>query len=90
MSNKRKECEDLIYSIIDKLDPTGKNKEYWMEKFAKMDDKQFDKCIANFPYLFFQTGVFDSETTIPDVKYMLNKSLKQLGVDKVAKEGLDK
>jgi len=77
MNKQRKECEELVYTVMDKLDPTGKNKEYWMGEFAEMDDKQFEKYITKSPFpFFFQTGVFDGEATMSDVKYVLDKILK--------------
>ena len=58
MAKAREECEQLIYTVMSKLDPTGQNTEYYKKKFAKMNDAQFKKFFEqDFP-LKFQTKVF--------------------------------
>lgn len=58
MNAKRLECERLICKIMDILDPSGKNKDFWIEEFSKMNDEQFKKYITgNYP-LYYQTGAF--------------------------------
>lgn len=44
---KRKEAEKLCYNVMDALDPTGKNTEYYKKLFAGMSDAQFSKFMEN-------------------------------------------
>lgn len=39
--SKRKEAENLLYKVIDALDPTGTNTKWYRELFASMSDKKF-------------------------------------------------
>ena len=43
MSSKRKKVEEFIYSILDKVDPTGFNTQRRKEQFKNMSDKEFDQ-----------------------------------------------
>ena len=47
-NQKRKEIEELILTTIKLIDPSEINYNYYLEKFNKMDDKEFDKYIKNF------------------------------------------
>ena len=58
MNQQRLTCERLIYKIMDILDPSGKNKDFWVEEFSKMSDEQFKKYITGHYPLYFQTGAF--------------------------------
>ena len=46
MNKQRLEAERLIYSVMDKMDPSGANKEYWMNEFNNLSDEQFKKYIS--------------------------------------------
>lgn len=68
MNKQRLECERLIYSIYDTLDPSGKNTEYWKQEFSTMADEQFKKYVtSNFPF-FYQTSAFDEPSIDKCVK----------------------
>ena len=58
MNQQRLECERLIYKIMDILDPSKRNTEFWIEEFSKMSDEQFKKYITGHYPLYFQTGAF--------------------------------
>ena len=58
MNAARLKAERLIYSVMDALDESGDNTEFWKEQFAGMSDAQFKNYISNdFPF-YFQTGAF--------------------------------
>ena len=46
MNKQRMEAEQLVYRVMDKLDPSEKNKEFWMGEFSKMSDDQFKSYIS--------------------------------------------
>jgi len=58
LNKQRLEAERLIYKVMDILDPSGKNKEYWVEEFSNMTDEQFKKYISKHYPFYFQTGAF--------------------------------
>lgn len=58
MTKERLEAERLVYKVMDTLDPSGANTDFWKEEFSKMSDAQFKKYISgHFPF-YFQTGAF--------------------------------
>lgn len=57
----RKKVEFLIYKIMDILDPTGKNKQWYMTKFSKMSDTAFYKFFQQEFPIKFQMEAFDIE-----------------------------
>lgn len=62
MNQQRLKAERLVYQIMDQLDPSGKNTDFWKEEFSKMSDEQFKKYISgDFPF-YFQTGAFKEPT----------------------------
>ena len=72
MNSSRLEAERLIYKIMDILDPSGRNKEFWIEEFARLSDEQFKKYITgNYP-LYYQTGAF-KEPSIKQITDALNE-----------------
>lgn len=75
MTDKRLQAERLIYKIMDILDPSEKNKEFWMEEFSRMSDTQFTKYISGHYPLYFQTGAFKE----PNIE-QITKALKELNV----------
>lgn len=71
MTKERLEAERLIYKVYDILDPSGKNKDYWVEEFSKMSDEQFKKYISGHYPFYFQTGAF-KEPKIDQIKKALD------------------
>lgn len=72
----REKVEQRIYKVMDILDKTGQNTEYYKKKFAEMNDKQFYKFFnQDFP-LKFQTKVFEVDPKIDQIM----KALKYIGV----------
>lgn len=60
-SKKRKEMENLIYGFFDAFDPTGRNTEYYRNKFKSMSDAQFDNY---FKQLFAQDDPYLTATMV--------------------------
>lgn len=58
---KRKEMEDLIYNFFDLFDPTGRNTEYYRNKFKNMNDGEFDNY---FKMLFEQQDPYLTATMV--------------------------
>ena len=58
---KRKEMENLIYGFFDLFDPTGRNTEYYRNKFKGMSDAQFDNY---FKQLFAQDDPYLTATMV--------------------------
>lgn len=72
----RKEVENLIYKIMDILDPSEANSSWYKKKFASMSDKQFYQYFEqDFP-LKFQMKLFDIEPKM----YQIEKAAKTLNV----------
>ena len=72
MNQQRLECERLIYKIMDILDPSGRNKEFWVKEFSEMSDTQFTKYMSKHYPLYFQTGAFN-EPNIKQITDALNE-----------------
>ena len=75
MNKQRLEAERLVYKIMDILDPSERNKQFWIEEFSKMSDEQFKKYITGHYPLYFQTGAF-KEPSIDQI----TKALKEINV----------
>lgn len=58
---KRKEMEDLIYTFFDLFDPSGRNTEYYRNKFNNMNDMEFDQY---FKLLFEQDDPYLTATMV--------------------------
>lgn len=72
MFKKRKEVEELVYKVMDILDPTKQNSQFYKAKFAKMNDKQFIKFFSqDFP-LKFQIRLFEIEPTMKQISDALD------------------
>jgi len=64
---QRQEVEAIVYETMNILDKSGTNTEYYKNKFASMDDKQFLKYVSlKFPYRF-HVKPFEVEPTMEDV-----------------------
>lgn len=71
--SKRKQIEDLIYSVMSTLDKSGKNTEKYKSFYSKMDDKTFsnymDKFFKNDKENFYlELFPFESEPKLNDIK----------------------
>ena len=75
MNAKRKKVEDLIYSIMDKLDPSGFNTQRRKEEFSKMSDKEFHH---------YMELLRDNKTKIPIEAPNMKVVLKQRNLIKAA------
>lgn len=64
MNKKRLEAEKLIYDVMDILDPTGSNTDFYKKKFAAMSDAQFTKFLSQKFPIRFQTRPWEIE---PDI-----------------------
>ena len=81
MFKKRKECEEIVYKVMDILDPSGENSSFYKKKFAKLNDKEFIKFFEqDFP-LKFQTKLFEIEPNMDQI----DKALKFIGVPMMEK-----
>ena len=81
---KRKESEALVYEVMDALDPSGTNSEFYKNLFAGMSDEAWLKFISrDFPYRF-QTRLFKIEPSMTEIK----KALKILNVPMIEKLNL--
>ena len=58
---KRKEMEELIYTFFDLFDPSGRNTEYYRNKFNNMNDGEFDNY---FKLLFEQDDPYLTATMV--------------------------
>lgn len=76
MFKKRQEVELLIYKVLDTLDPTGQNSQFYKNKFAKMNDKDFLDFFKQDFTIKFQTKLFEIEPSIGQI----HKALSILGV----------
>ena len=84
MFKKRKECEELVYRIMDTLDPSGENSSFYKKKFAKMKDSDFITFFKqDFP-LKLQIKLFDIEPNMDQI----DKALKMLKVPMMEKLNL--
>ena len=81
MFKKRKECEEIVYKVMDILDPSGENSSFYKKKFAKLNDKEFIKFFEqDFP-LKFQIKLFEIEPNMDQI----DKALKFIGVPMMEK-----
>lgn len=72
MNAQRLKAERLIYEVMDILDKSGRNTDFWKEEFSKMSDAQFKSYISNdFPF-YFQTGAF-KEPSMKQIVQALDK-----------------
>ena len=75
MNAKRKQAEELIYQVYDKIDPSHTNSDYYRKMFASMDDEQFKKfCSRRLPFRFHEE-VFKIEPKM----YEIVEAFKVLG-----------
>lgn len=70
---KRKEMEDLIYTVFTALDPSGTNTAKYKTMFSGMTDAQFDKFFKNLfanddLYLILDIISYERELTIEQIE----------------------
>lgn len=69
---QRKDAEALVYKVMDQLDTTGANTEYYKKLFSKMSDAQFYNFFKkDFP-LRFQMRPFEIEPGMAEFKKAAN------------------
>ena len=61
---QRKEVEMIVYKLMDILDPTEQNSNWYKDKFRKMNDKQFFEFFQQEFPLKFQMKLFEIEPTL--------------------------
>lgn len=84
MTSQRKKAEELVYKVMDTLDPSGQNSEYYKKIFSGMSDAQFIKFVEN-PLAFkFQVKIFEIEPTMTEI----DKAAKVIGIPLLEKVNL--
>lgn len=84
MNTKRQQAEELIYKVLDALDPQEYNSSYYKAMFAEMTDSEFlEFCKRNLP-IRFHTKPFVIEPKMYDIE----AALKILGVPLLEKVAL--
>ena len=63
----RKEVESLICKVLDTLDPTEQNSNFYKEKFAHMSDSQFFQFFKQDFSIKFQARLFEIEPTMDQI-----------------------
>ena len=72
MTKQRKQAEELVYKVMDALDPTKSMSKYYANLFKDMNDKQFlDYISKKYPYRF-QTRIFKIEPTFIEIEKAAN------------------
>lgn len=65
--SQRKQIEELVYSVLDKVDPSKTNSNYYREIFAKMNNSQFYKFWERRIPIRFHYEVFKIEPKMYDI-----------------------
>lgn len=70
---KRKEMEDLIYGFFDLFDPSGRNTDYYKNKFKNMSDADFDYYFKQLfaqddPYLTATMVDYENPVELPNIE----------------------
>ena len=64
---KRMECEQLIYNVMDQIDPTHSNSDYYKQVFASMSDTEFvNHFKKRFP-IRIHVAPFKVEPSMPNI-----------------------
>lgn len=72
MTPQRERAEELIYTVMDKLDKEGYNSNYYRSLFAKMSDTEFlEFCKRDLPFRF-HTKPFEIEPKMYEIKEALD------------------
>lgn len=64
---QRKEAEMAIYKVMDTLDPTEQNSNWYKQKFANMSDKEFEEYFKQEAPIKFQMRLFEIEPTMDKI-----------------------
>ena len=66
LNKRRKETEEFIYGLFNKLNPSGANTEFYREKFSKMNLKQFAEFMTKLesPNNWLMWQIIDYEKNI--------------------------
>ena len=80
----RKKVEERVYKVLDILDPTHKNSDFYKQKFARYNDKEFIQFFKQDFTIKYQVEVFKTEPNMEKVK----KALDYLGVPMLEKISL--
>lgn len=67
MNAKRMKAEKLIYDVMDILDPTKTNSDYYKKKFTTMSDAQFTKYLSQKFPIRFQIRPFEIEPDLSTI-----------------------
>lgn len=82
MNKQREEAETLVYKVMDALDPTKTNSDYYRKIFSNMSDDDFmNFCKRRLPFRFHQE-VFKIEPKMVDI-FNAFKVLKKPLMEKV-------
>lgn len=85
MNKQREKAQELIYAVMDKIDPSKTNSEKYRQIFSEMTDDQFIQFLSKkFPFKFYYSP-FKIEPTLSDVA----KGLKVMGVPLTEKVSLN-
>ena len=82
MNQQRLECERLIYKVMETLDDPkhhnneSPNVEFWVNKFAKMSDKEFEEFVCKPLSFYYQTEGLKYEPSM----LQINRALDVLNV----------
>ena len=67
MNTKRKQAEELIYKVLDTIDPSKTNSDYYKKIFSSMTDEDFvNFCKRRLPFRF-HIQVFEREPKMPEI-----------------------
>ena len=76
MNKQRSEVELLIYKVLDILDPTEQNSNWYKEKFSKMTDNEFIDFFKQDFAIKFQMKLFEIEPKMEQIE----KAAKTLNI----------
>jgi hypothetical protein len=76
MDAKRQEAEELIYKVMDTLDKTKSNSEYYKTLFAEMSDEEFKQWCSRTLPIRFHTKPFEIEPKMDQIE----KALSLVGI----------
>ena len=65
--SQRKQVEQLVYDVFDKVDKTGANTEYYKQLFSKMSDEKFFDFFKRRLPLRYHSEIFKNEPEMSDI-----------------------
>ena len=68
----RKKVEERVYKVLDILDPTHKNSDFYKQKFARYNDKEFIQFFKQDFTIKYQVEVFKTEPDMEKIKKALD------------------